>query len=288
MARYLSPDTVEESLSALASGRFRLVAGGTDVYPALRDRPLQDDMIDLHRIAALRGIVRCDTPEAGWRIGALATWTDLLKADLPPWFDGMKAAAREVGSVQIQNAATIVGNICNASPAADGVPPLLALDAAVEIASLSGNRRLPLADFILGPRRTALAADEMVTGVFLPDAGAGARSVFLKLGARRYLVISIAMVAVTLVADRGGRIADARIAIGSCSPVARRLATLEAALRGRAGDPASLAALPGQADLAPLDPIGDVRGTAAYRRDAALELVGRALADCASRLETGA
>ncbi|MFC3229675.1 FAD binding domain-containing protein [Marinibaculum pumilum] len=285
MASYLSPDTVEEGLSALASGRFRLVAGGTDVYPALRDRPLQDDMIDLHRIASLRGIAACAQPAAGWRIGALATWTDLLKQDLPPLFDGLKAAAREVGSVQIQNAATIVGNICNASPAADGVPPLLALDAEVEIAALSGSRRLPLGDFILGPRRTALAADEMVTGLFLPDPGAAARSAFGKLGARRYLVISIAMVAVTLVPDAGGRIGEARVAVGSCSPVARRLPALEAALRGQPARASELAAMVEATHLAPLDPIGDVRGTADYRRHAALELVRRALAECATLLE---
>lgn len=286
MARYLSPDTVEQSLAALASGGFRLVAGGTDVYPALRDRPLGCDTVDLHRVAALRGIAACDSPAtgrpaAGWRIGALATWTDLLQADLPPLFDGLKAAARELGSVQIQNAATIVGNICNASPAADGVPPLLAMDAQVEIAALSGSRRLPLDAFILGPRKTDLAVGEMVTGLFLPGRGQVARSAFRKLGTRRYLVISIAMVAVVLEADAAGRVAWARVAVGSCSPVARRLPALEAALLGAPCEAAALAARLEEAHLDPLSPIGDVRGSAAYRLQAAAELVRRTLADCA-------
>ncbi|MEQ8344405.1 MAG: FAD binding domain-containing protein [Sneathiellaceae bacterium] len=281
MARYLSPDTVEQGLAALATGGFRLVAGGTDVYPALRDRPLGCDMIDLHRIAALRGISACDSPAAGWRIGALATWTDLLKADLPPVFDGLKAASREIGSVQIQNAATIVGNICNASPAADGVPPLLALDAEVEIAALSGSRRMPLDAFVLGPRKTALAGDEMVTGLFLPARGRSARSAFRKLGARRYLVISIAMAAVALDLDDTGRVAWARVSVGSCSPVAQRLPALEAALIGAACNGAELAARLDPAHLAPLTPIGDVRGSAGYRLQAAAELVRRTLAGCA-------
>jgi len=296
MAQYLAPTTIEETLAALATGRFQVVAGGTDVYPALRDRPLATDTLDLHRLDGLRGIQPSASPDPnalsgperfpgrsgpGWRIGALATWSDLLQTQLPPAFDGLKAAAREVGGVQIQNAATIVGNLCNASPAADGVPPLLALDAQVEIASLAGRRSLPLQDFITGPRQTALARSEMVTHLFLPARAASARCAFRKLGARRYLVISIAMAAVLLEADAAGRVTHARVAVGACGPVASRLPALEAALLDCPLSATDLAERVRPGHLAPLSPIDDVRAGADYRRHAAAELVRRTLADCA-------
>lgn len=279
MAQYLAPSTIEETLAALATGRFQVLAGGTDLYPALRDRPLSSDTLDLHRLTALRGI---SSVEAGWRIGALATWSDLLATPLPEVFAGLKAAAREVGGVQIQNAATIVGNLCNASPAADGVPPLLTLDTEVEIASRAGSRRIALNDFITGPRQTALDRTEMVTGLFVPARAPGAVSAFRKLGARRYLVISIAMVAVMLEMASDGRVTLARVAVGACGPVAVRLAGLEADLRGCAFSPAALAERVRREHLAPLAPIDDVRASAGYRRLAAEELVRRALADCAA------
>jgi CO/xanthine dehydrogenase FAD-binding subunit len=270
---YLRPTALDDALGALAAGRPAILAGGTDFYPARVGRPLPDDVLDLSAIAELGGI-REEADD--WRIGARVTWTEILAARLPPGFDCLKQAAREVGGVQIQNCGTVAGNLCNASPAADGVPPLLALDAAVELASARGRRRLPIGDFVLGNRKTACAADELVTAVLVPRRAAGARSVFLKLGARKYLVISIAMVgaAVELGADR--TIARAAIAVGACSPVARRLAALEHALAGRRLAP-DLGALVTAAHVAPLAPVSDIRGTAAYRLDAAATLVARAL-----------
>jgi CO/xanthine dehydrogenase FAD-binding subunit len=213
-------------------------------------------------------------------IGGGTTWSDLVAADLPPGFDGLKAAALEVGSVQIQNRATIAGNICNASPAADGVPPLLALDAEVEIRATGVARRIPLAAFITGNRRTLLAPGELVTGLRVPRALAEGRSSFLKLGSRRYLVISIVAVAVLLVTDDRGRVTAARVAVGACSPVAMRLTELEAALIGRNAS-TSLAQVVEPQHMAPLTPIDDVRATADYRRDAALQVVRQALLACA-------
>ena len=154
----------------------------------------------------------------GWRLGATTTWAELIEAPLPPLFDGLKQAAREVGGRQIQNAGTVAGNLCNASPAADGVPPLLALDAEVELAGRAGTRRLPLAAFITGNRRTVLAPGELLVAIHVPKPAHDARSAFLKLGARRYLVISIAMAAATLEIE-DGRVADAR---ASPSAPARR------------------------------------------------------------------
>lgn len=271
--RYLTPTSLAEATEALATGAFTILAGGTDVYPALRDRPVRADILDITRIADLRGITR--HPEGGWRIGATTTWTDITRATLPACFDGLKLAAREVGSIQVQNAGTVAGNICNASPAADGVPPLLALDAVVELASAGGQRRIPLAEFITGVRRTARRTEELVTAVLIPDQPDTAKANFLKLGARRYLVISIAMAAAVVVSDPDGRIAQARVAVGACSPVAQRLPALEQAL---IGTPAADAATRVQADqLAPLAPIDDIRGSGAYRLDAVIALLRRLL-----------
>lgn len=277
---YVRPDTIEEAVALLSAGRWRLLAGGTDFYPAQANRPIRDNILDLNAISALRGIER--TAE-GIRIGARTSWTDIVRADLPPGFDGLRLAAREVGSVQIQNTGTVAGNLCNASPAADGVPPLLTLDASVELRSTAGARVLPLPAFILGNRRTALRPGELVTAVLIPSASAGGRSTFLKLGARRYLVISIAMVAARLaVAD--GRVAHAAIAVGSCSEVAKRLTALEADLVGREAD-TSLALAVQERHLAGLSPIDDVRASAAYRREAAREIVARAIARLAGAAE---
>src|SRR5690606_35270448 len=123
----------------------------------------------------------------------------------------------------IQNMASVAGNLCNASPAADGVPGLLVLDAEVELRSASATRTLALGDFILGNRKTALRPDEMVTAIRVPKTSTDGASAFEKLGARRYLVISIAMAAVRVVADDDGRVSSAAIAVGSCSAVAQRL-----------------------------------------------------------------
>jgi len=267
------PESLDAALELLQGGRAVALGGGTDLYPALRDGTPPPEMVDLTRIDGLRGISRSGD---GWRIGGATTWTQVVKAELPPLFDGLKAAAREVGSVQIQNAGTVAGNLCNASPAADGVPALLALDAQVELAAPSGMRRMPLSDFITGPRATKLVPGEILTALFIPEAtGQGA---FLKLGARRYLVISIAMVS-AVVEMEGDTIESARLAVGACSPVARRLPTLEATLAGKSIAQAEQAALDyGYPELSPID---DVRAGAGYRREAVATLVARALSQAA-------
>jgi CO/xanthine dehydrogenase FAD-binding subunit len=278
MSLYLRPTRTEEALERLAAAPLTVLAGGTDHYPARVAKPLAEDILDISALEALRGIRRT---QDGWRIGATTTWTQLLEAELPPLFDALKQAAREVGGVQIQNAGTVAGNLCNASPAADGVPPLLALDAEVELASAKGTRSLRLDQFILGPRRTARRADELLTAITVPDPRAAAHSRFLKLGARRYLVISIAMVAAVIEA-KSDYVSAARIAVGACSPVAQRLPALEQALIG-----APLNARLGEQlraeYLAPLAPLDDPRGSAAYRREAAQTLIARCLNELGAR-----
>ena len=153
--RYAKPTTVDEALALLGEARWRILAGGTDFYPAQGAKPFRDNVLDINGLATLRGIAETDSH---WLIGARTTWTDLVRHPLPAAFDALKQAAREVGSVQIQNVASIAGNLCNASPAADGVPALLVLDAEVELRSVARVRHLPLEKFILGNRRTELAA----------------------------------------------------------------------------------------------------------------------------------
>jgi len=268
---FLRPRTIPEALAALeGTPGLRIVAGGTDVYPALGDAVSRASLMDIAGIDALHGV---SLSAAGLRIGALATWADVQRAGLPPGFGALVQAGREVGSPQIQNAGTVVGNICNASPAADGTVALLALDGTVEIVGPRGARFLPLGAFVTGVRRVALEAGEFVVAVHVP-APCG-RSTFLKLGARRYLVISIAMVAALV--DRGddGRIRSAAVAVGACSPVAQRLPALEARLVGlRRGD---IAGAIRPEDTAGLAPISDVRADAAYRAAAVPVLLRRCL-----------
>ncbi|SFN61973.1 CO or xanthine dehydrogenase, FAD-binding subunit [Mesorhizobium sp. NFR06] len=272
MTRYAKPTTIDEALALLGEDRWRILAGGTDFYPAQGAKPFRDNILDINGLAELRGI---EETSEHWRIGARTTWTDIVRHPLPAAFDALKAAAREVGSVQIQNVASVAGNLCNASPAADGVPALIVLDADVELRSARASRHMPLGEFILGNRRTALQPAEMVTAIRVPKRCAVGTSAFVKLGARRYLVISIAMAAARLVVENGV-IADAAIAVGSCSAVARRLAGVEAALRGQPTKAALVDAVL-SAPIDELSPIADVRGSAEYRQDAAREIVVRAV-----------
>ncbi len=278
MPAYLRPNSQSEALVALAQGRLTVLAGGTDYYPSRVGKALTDDILDISAIASLRGIREEDTH---WRIGATTTWSEVIAAALPRLFDGLKLAAREIGGVQIQNAGTIAGNLCNASPAADGVPPLLALDARVEIADTKGNTHVALADFILGNRKTLLRADQLLTAILIPKPAHPARSHFAKLGARKYLVVSIVMVAATLEVE-AGRVSAARIAVGSASAVAQRLPMLETALIGQACD-SSLGVQVKVEHMAPLAPITDVRASSEYRLDAGLTLLRRVLGELGAR-----
>lgn len=276
MIAFHRPRTLDDALAIRAATGAMPLAGGTDIHPLRTARaawgePWTTPVLDL---SAVPGLDRITETAQGWRIGARTTWTAIAEADLPPLFDGLRAAAREVGGRQVQNRGTVAGNLVTASPAGDGIPNLLALDAVVEVASAGTTRQLPVAAFITGYRATALAPGEIVTALHVPRCD-GARGRFLKLGARRYLVISIAMAAAVLRCD-GPRITEARVAVGACSPVAQRLPALEAALLGL--DVAQAAEVPHTVHLAPLAPIADIRASAEYRADAALVLLRDLLA----------
>jgi CO/xanthine dehydrogenase FAD-binding subunit len=279
MTRYLQPERLVDAARMLSDDpSLLIIAGATDVYPALTSRvgwggaKSLPPILDLSRIPELRGI---EDRGDHWWIGAMTTWTDIARADhLPSLFDGLKAAAREIGGVQIQNRGTLAGNLCTASPAGDSIPCLLALDADVECVG-GTTFRVPLDKFITAYRRTALAEGELVTGVRIPKKSG--RGYFLKLGARRYLVISIAMVAGVFDVAEDSRVVSARVAVGACAPVAQRLPRLEARMVGQAIGGIQ----PEPEDLACLAPIDDVRASGAYRKAAALQLVADLIDDAA-------
>lgn len=255
----------------LRTQNLKVLAGGTDVFPSAQQGQMPRALLDVTRIDELKSISQSN----GFiRIGAAATWSEIAKSNLPLAFDALKSAALEVGSLQIQNAGTIAGNICNASPAADGVPPLLSLDAKVELSSAErGVRILELADFITGVRKTTLSNDELLTAVLIPNPPTGERSAFEKLGSRRYMVISICMTSANILLDELGSISKARIAVGSCSAVAQRLRLLEKDIIGKY--PTDVIVKPKHLSL--LSPIDDIRGTGVYRHEAAQEQCRRAI-----------
>lgn len=267
---YLAPTDLADALQVLSSRTAKIVAGGTDFYPSGQASPEARELLDLTRVEALNEFQQTTD---GYRIGAAVTWDRIAREPLPPYCHALQHAARQIGSRQIQNAATIGGNLCNASPAADGVPPLLALDAEVEICRLNETRRLPLESFILGPGHTALDDDEILRAVHFNHQPGHVRSVFSKLGSRKFLVISIAMTAVNLGVSSEGKIDFARIAVGACSPVARRMKQIEAQLIGTSVEALSVEDF-NQTDLHPID---DVRASAAYRVHAAAEQILRAV-----------
>jgi CO/xanthine dehydrogenase FAD-binding subunit len=276
---YHRPSNLPEALTLCARPDMRIIAGGTDVFPASPGRDLRGEVLDLMAISTLSGVTETDF---GWRIGAITSWSDVIQADLPLAFDALKQAASEVGSVQIQNAGTVGGNLCNASPAADGVPPLLTLDAMAEIASLNETRQMPLSDFLKGVRKTALRTGEILSAILIPKASCSGRSVFSKLGSRKYLVISTAMVAVQLEMSVG-KITRAAVAVGACSPVAQRLPGFEAALIGMSPDNPDTWQTALQSDIKKhLNPIDDIRADADYRATAVAELIKRSIVKAAS------
>jgi len=242
MIPYLRPDNLEDALSALSEHPRTLLAGGTDFFPARVGKPITDNVLDLSGVESLRKIQQTAD---GFMLGGLTTWTDIIEAQLPPAFDGLKQAAKTIGGVQTQNAGTLVGNICNASPAADSVPNLLALEAQVQLQSVRETRMLPLEEFILGNRKTAKKADELISGIFIPQPEL----------------------------NESDEILNLKIAVGACSPVAQRLRLLEQEAVGQKLK--SIKILP--AHFESLEPIDDIRATADYRKKVVPELLLRAI-----------
>lgn len=282
--QYHRPTSLAEAATLLQSDPdLRIIAGSTDHFPARVNPSPREKVLDVTGIDGLQGI-KDQTDHI--RIGAATRWSTIRDAVLPPAFDGLKAAASEVGGAQIQNQGTIAGNLCNASPAADGIPPLLSLNASVVLTGGQGERTLPLAEFLTGYRCTDLRKGEILSAVDIPKPSANTQGSFLKLGARHYLVISIVMVAGVLTPDDSGKIASAALCVGACSPVAIRLTALEDALKGQSLN-SDLTSIIEPRHFDALSPIDDVRAPAEYRMEAAQVLTRRLVNSLAGTARKG-
>lgn len=222
---------------------------------------------------------------AASRFGALVTHRWLATDPRVRWLHpALGEAAGTVGGWQTQSVGTLGGNICNASPAADTVPPLLVADAVVELQSAHGMRRIPLTDFFLGRRATARSPDELVTAIEAQPVGRNAAEVYLKAGRRGAMVVAVVGLAVRLTFDTTGRrVTEARVALCSVAPTPVRARATERALVDGGGRADSVK-LAGQELLAEIAPIDDARGSAAYRRMILPGLLERAVATCWSRV----
>lgn len=268
---YLRPVRLTDALTWLAQHNPAILAGGTDFYSARIGRPVVNDVLDISAIAELKGI---HEETNHWRFGALVTWTEIAEAPLARALHSLSVAARQIGGPQIRNAGTLGGNVGSRAPGADGIVALLALNATVELRSATGTRMLALTDF-LATGRTALTPDTLICALRVPKRSGTVRSTFLKLAARRYLAGAIASVAAAVEIDAGGRVADAAVAVGACSPTAQRLSALEQDLRGCRLD-ANRDALIALHHVVPLDPVSDASASAEYRREATIALLRRA------------
>jgi CO/xanthine dehydrogenase FAD-binding subunit len=257
-----TPHTLDEALQLKAElPDARFVQGGTDVLVELNfDRSRPAALINLNELAELRGFTR----ENGTLVlGSGLTYAEAMRGAVAEELPALAEASRTVGSPQIRNRGTIGGNLGTASPAGDALPPLLVADAEVHLASVRGERRLPLGEFLLGVKRSALEPDELIVAVRV--APTGARQTFMKVGPRNAMVISVCSLALQVDRERG----ELRAAFGSASPTVR---LVTAPLAEVERFPALVA------DSS--SPIDDVRGTAAYRRHALRVLTGRALERC--------
>jgi CO/xanthine dehydrogenase FAD-binding subunit len=258
----LTPRSLDDALRLKADHPAAVpIAGGTDLMVELNfDRRRPDVILNLGEVGELRGFSR---ENGSLRLGAGLTYAEATAEPLRSLLPALAEASRTVGSPQIRNRGTLGGNLGTASPAGDALPPLLVEEAEVELASTSGRRRLALDDFLVGPKRNALAPDELIVGVIVRPSGAP--QTFMKVGPRNAMVIAVCSLAVSVDRERG----ELRAAFGSAGPVP---ALVRAPLEEADGFPALVASA--------ASPIDDVRGTAVYRRHALRVLATRGLERC--------
>ena len=277
---YRAPVSISDALEILAEhgSSARVIAGGTDLLIELDQGAHAgvDLLVDLSRIAGAAEITR--GPEGMLRLGPLVTHNQVVasaecrRVALP-----LAQACLEVGSPQLRNRATVVGNVVTASPANDTISALVALDASIELSSTArGTRLVTIVDFFTGFRQTVCESDELVTGVIIPPLAADQRSVYVKSGLRRAQAISMVHLAVVLRIDDTGSVSGARFALGSVAPTVILVDDVDAVLRGRRLDDAAIADAAAVAARAST-PIDDLRATAEYRRDQVEVMTRRAL-----------
>lgn len=279
---YLEPTSIQQALEWLNTyrGQARVLAGGTDLYLRLRKGVfLPDYVIDLKRVPRLDYI----TPnrDGGVQIGPTTLQDEVARSSLmQQLYPALAEAASWVGAVQTRNRATVVGNLCNASPAADTAPALLSYGAQVKLASLQGERTLPLDEFFVGPGRTALQDNELVAEIILPVPAAHTGAAFFR---RTRTAMDIAVVCgAAMVRLANGTCQDARIGLGAVGPTPMRAVRAEAALRGQslADQVVEEASRIASEEARPID---DVRSTAEYRREMVRVLTRRGLRQAMER-----
>lgn len=284
--RFEAPQTVDAAVSLLAeeSGMARVLAGGTDLVVQMRSGRIEPDLIvDLKRIPELREIVEED---GGYRIGAAVCGAELNEHDgVKRLWPGVVEATDLIGSTQIQGRATMAGNLCNASPAADAVPALVAAGATVRIAGPNGERDVPVQEVPLGPGKTSLEKGEFVTSIYLPARPAQAADAYLRFIPRTEMDIAVVGAGVFLVLDEDGTCSIARVALGAVAPKVLLVEEAAKALIGTRVEAADLAALAAAASAA-ASPIDDKRGTKEFRTKIAGVIAKRAAAIALERART--
>jgi aerobic carbon-monoxide dehydrogenase medium subunit len=274
--RYEAPDSLDTAVALLATatGDTRVLAGGTDLLVQMRSDILDPELIvDIKKIAQTRAV----TEEAGgWRIGAAVTGAELKEHPrLKQVWPGVVEAANLIGSTQIQGRATLGGNLCNGSPAADSVPALIAAAAVASVAGPQGRREIPVEDVMLGPRKLSLTKGEFIVSFFLPPRPRGSGDAYLRFIPRTEMDIAVVGAGVNLTVDGAGVITAARVSLGAVA--AKVLLVLEAAqaIVGSTLDHAAQERLEAAARAA-CRPIDDKRGTREFRTDVAAVLTRRA------------
>src|SRR5436190_14086856 len=274
--RYEAPETLQGAVTLLAgaTGETRVLAGGTDLLVQMRADVVDPDLIvDIKRIPETRAITE---EKGGWRIGAAVTGAELKEHPrLKQVWPGVVEAANLIGSTQVQGRATLGGNLCNGSPAADSVPALIAAGAMATLAGPQGKRDLPVEDVMLGPRKLALTKGEIVVSFLLPPRPKGSSDAYLRFIPRTEMDIAVVGAGVSLTIDGGAKITAARVSLGAVA--ARVLLVAEAAqvIIGSTLDKAAQDRLEAAASAA-CQPIDDKRGTMEFRIDVAGVLARRA------------
>lgn len=273
---YHSPSSFEEAsaIAAGASGTTRFLAGGTDVLVQLRaDIVTPDDLIDIKHIPGVKEIAR--TEDGGWRIGAAVAGAEMTEcADLCADWPGLVEGMDLIGSTQVQGRATLVGNLCNGSPAADSVPGMIAAGCTVTVTGPGGSREVAVEDIPAGPGKTTLAKGELITGVTIPARGQNGGDAYLRFIPRTEMDIAVVGCAVNLRLD-GDTVTEARVSLGAVAPKALLVEEAAQAIIGTTLDDAALDALAAAASAA-CNPITDKRGTIEFRTHVAGVLAKRA------------
>ena len=276
--RYESPATVEAAVKLLAgeAGVARVLAGGTDLLVQMRSGSVEPDLVvDIKRIPDMRRIVAED---GGFRVGAAVPSAELREhPELRKAWPGVIEAANLIGSTQIQGRATIVGNLCNASPAADSVPAMIAANATARIVGPKGQRDVPVGDIATAPGKTSLAKGEFVASVFLPKRPPHSGDAYLRFIPRTEMDIAVVGVGVSVTLDGSGKVAAARVSLGAVAARALLGEDAAKALIGSKGEEAAMARLAAAASAA-ARPIDDKRGTKEFRIKVAGVLARRAAA----------